>query len=265
MTRVRRWILVFQNVGLLGLPLVVGCVTAAKPPEKRVPESREEFSGIVRDSLTPVPDVAVALYKGPSLLARAVTDKSGRFSFGSPPNGDYTFSIAAASYAACRVDVSFLPPQNAVLIGVVPAADSARLRRQRAASGNTCSCRNRYNRAQAQTAPPFGAAVQSPNSLSATLAVDVGDPDDGAGVGQADVILLPDSASGGTRLLARTDNTGRATFANIRPGKYRVRARRIGFAPNEADILAAAGKVDILTLPLKWDQMALCVIVRTGR
>ena len=249
---------------LLGLPLVVGCVTAAKPPEKDAPESLDAFSGIVSDSLTPVPNVSVALYKGSSLLARAVTDQSGQFSFGPRPNGDYTFSVTSSSYSACRVDVSFWPPQDVVLIGIVPASDSAMVRRQRAASGNTCSCRHRVKRVPAQLAPGSSAPVLSPNTSGATLVIDVVDPEDGRGVGQADVLLFPDSALGGVRLSAHTDKTGRATFVNIPPGRYGVRARRIGFAPNQKDIVARAGRVDTMTLPLKWDQMQLCVLVRTG-
>ena len=139
----------------------VSCRLASKPEKLAGVAARSAFTGLVRDSITPVPDVAVALYKGASLMARTVTDRRGRFSFESQPPGDYRFSLSSVGYAACSIDVSFWPPQQDYLIGVVPAYDSARVQRQRGASGSPCSCRKPVNRTRRSAVSSSRSALPS--------------------------------------------------------------------------------------------------------
>src|SRR5687768_14829596 len=88
--------------------------------------------------------------------------------------------------------------------------------------------------------------------------------EDGSGVEQVQVVLSPDGASSDGRVSALTDASGRAAFPNVPPGTYQLLARRIGYTASRTQIVAVAGKVDSLVVPLGWDRMQLCVIVRTG-
>src|SRR4051812_23230567 len=59
-------------------------------------------------------------------------------------------------------------------------------------------------------------------------------------VAGADVIAQP----GAHR--TRTDSVGRFVFTDLSPEKYTVRARKLGFAPEEWDVkLSKGGKVDV--------------------
>lgn len=253
---------------LVGLAAVLafGCQPAPKSTEVSPSRSGPPFSGIVRDSITPVANVPVALYRGTSLLARTKSDETGRFSFGSQPAGDYKLSVESREYSACQTDVSFWPPQRDILIGVVPASDTARLRRQYEAGGRACTCRIPMLRPHSADRSATRAALQIPRGSNAIFAVDVVDTEDDIGVEGVVVTLSPDpKQSADERISAFTDKTGRATFANLTPGKYHVLARRIGFVPSNVDIVATAGRADSTALSLKWDVSQLCVIIRTGR
>jgi hypothetical protein len=241
------------------------CQPAATPAVISPAVTGPAFSGIVRDSITPAPGVSITLLRESSILATAVSDKAGRFTFGPQRDGDYKFSISSSKYAPCSIDVSFSPGQRDVLIGVVPASDSARLRRQRAASGSYCSCRIPLTKPTSLKVPASRATLPPPAGSRATLAFDVLDPYDGDGVYQAQVVLSPDPSAGQEQIWALTDVTGRAVFQSLAPGKYRVLVRRIGFVATRTEVVAVAGVIDSLSLPFKWDASQLCLMIRTGR
>ena len=245
--------------------LTFGCQQAPKPTEVSPVRSGPAFSGIVRDSLTPVANVPVALYRGTSLLARTKSDDTGRFSFGPQPAGDYKLSVESRVYSACQKDVSFWPPQRDILIGVVPALDTSRLRRQSDAGGGACTCRIPMLRPHSAHESATRQALPSPGGSSATFAVDAVDSEDGIGVEGVLVTLSPDPESVNARVSALTDKMGRATFANLTPGKYHLLARRIGFVPSNAEMVGVAGRTGLTALSMKWDVSQLCMIIRTGR
>jgi hypothetical protein len=241
------------------------CRSAATPAIVPPVLPTQAFNGILRDSLTPVPDVSIGLYRGSSLVATARTDTAGRFTFGPQLAGDYRFSVSSSRYAPCGVDVSFSPGQGDVVIGVVPASDTARLQRQRAATGNLCSCRLPMTKPAPASRLASRKDLPLPDASRATLAVDVIDPYDGEGVYRADVVLSPDPGTGRDRIGAYTDATGRAIFLNLPAGKYDVLVRRIAFVPNRTEVVAIPGAVDSLVVPIKWDVSQLCITVRTGQ
>ena len=245
--------------------MALGCRPAIKNADLPQAQPGASFTGIVRDSITPVSDVSVALYKESRLLGNAVTDKHGRFTFGTRPEDYYRIVVSSAGYASCTVTASFFPPQPELLIGVVPASDSARLDRQRAAGAAGCSCRLPLSKPRVEGRPSARVALSLPDPRRATIAVDVVDPEDHVGVGQAQVLLTPEPTTRLERIGALTDATGRAIFENIPPGKYNVLARRLGFVANRTEIVAVAGRIDSLTLPFKWDVSRSCIQVRTGQ
>src|SRR5262245_20193127 len=76
----------------------------------------------------------------------------------------------------------------------------------------------------------------------------------------ADVVAYPGEHR------TRTDSTGRFVFAALSPDKYKVRARRLGYAPDEWDVsLSKGGQVDI-QLVLKHSMPMLdTVTIRADR
>lgn len=250
----------------LSVLILAGCRHAVRPNDRPETEAQAVFSGLVRDSLTPVPNISLDLYKGSTLLARAITDQSGRFQLPAQVNGNYALAIRSAEYTACRFDVSIWPPYQDAVIGVVPVADSTNGIHQQIRNGSACSCRYTFDRPGKADSAAIRAPLPLSRSSNATFGIDVVDPEDGRGIPKAEVILTTtDANSGDLRLRALTDETGRAIFLNLSPNKYHVLARRIGFAANQTDIAVTAGAVDSLTLAFKWDRSIGCFIIRTGR
>ena len=79
-------------------------------------------------------------------------------------------------------------------------------------------------------------------------------------VAGADVVAQP----GGHR--TRTDSAGNFVFVDLSPDKYKVRARKLGFSPDEWDVkLSKSGKVDV-QLVLKNNMVSLDTItIRADR
>jgi hypothetical protein len=252
------------SLALVGLATILASGCRPTPKSKELPGADPIFSGVVRDSVTPVADVSIALYKGTSLLLRTVTDRAGRFSFGTQLPGDYRFAIASRVYAGCESEISFWPPQRDVSIGVIPVSDTSRLRQSRAANGNSCTCSIPMRRAYSAAKSTTRRALFLPSREKSTVAVDVLDSEDRSGVERVLVVLYPDPKREEGRLVAFTDETGRASFVNVASGKYRVVVRQIGFAPSEMEIIATAGRADSLELPFKWEASGLCKTLRTG-
>ena len=255
MTSVQRLLALISIVG-------AGCQHSASSREESVPIIGPAFSGMVRDSITPISNASVALYKGSELVGRATTDKAGRFTFGPRPSDDYRIAVSSPAYTPCMLDVSFWPPQRDVLIGVTPTRDSQSVSDEQPSRRRYCSCRIPLNRPGIANSSKMRPVLSPPSASRATLVVDVVDLEAQEGVSEAQVVLSP--KSGQEKLGAMTDGTGRAVFSDIRPGTYTVRARRIGFSANQAEIVTIASKLDSMVLPFKWDMSASCVLVRTG-
>ena len=79
-------------------------------------------------------------------------------------------------------------------------------------------------------------------------------------VAGADVVARP-----GTHR-TRTDSAGRFTFSELGPDKYTVRARKLGFAPEEWDVtLSKGGRADIQLVLKHAMPMLDTVVVRADR
>jgi TonB-linked SusC/RagA family outer membrane protein len=74
----------------------------------------------------------------------------------------------------------------------------------------------------------------------------------------ATVLLL------GTEQGVITGSDGRYTIGNIVPGSYRVRAQRIGFAPQERDVIVAAGQTVTADFNLAAQAVRLTEVVSVG-
>lgn len=79
-------------------------------------------------------------------------------------------------------------------------------------------------------------------------------------VASADVVAQP----GAHR--ARTDSAGRFTFADLSPDKYTVRARKLGYVPEEWDVKLSKGGTTDVQLVLKHSMVRLDTItIRADR
>jgi hypothetical protein len=247
----------------------IGCATR-KAPITQDPAfgGSVELTGVVKDSITPVANVRVTLRQGGSLRAQTTTRKDGSFAFGAQPPGDYKFSASRDGYAPCAFDMTLLWPEQSVVTGIVPAADTARLRQRKELFryGTTCSCRivrpNNFTRVVSKDTNELPARSSSPST--AEVVVMAVDADEGNAIMRAVVRLVAESPAGGATFVNQTNDRGVVIFSNVPPGVYRVRTMRLGFVFFEDHVTARAGSTDSLTVRMRWGDN-LCFMVHTGR
>ena len=227
-----------------------------------------QLSGIVRDSITPIANVRVALRQGGSLRAQTTTRPDGSFAFTAQPAGDYEFSASREGYTPCMLDMTLLWPEQSVLTGILQAADTARVRHRKALFGNrsTCSCRFVRPNTITRVLPTDTNDLRTRSSSASTaeIVVTAVDAEEGNAIIGAVVRLVAESPASGAMVTSETNDRGVAVFSNVSPGVYRIRTMRVGFVFDESHVTATAGSTDSLRVRMRWGNN-LCFVVHTSR
>ena len=220
------------------------------------------MSGLVTDSVTPIPLARVELLAKGKVVAQSTTNREGRFALGPQDPGEYQVVVRASGYEDCHRELISPIHNIAFELGLTRAGDSLALRQRFGGSDIRCGCRIlSMSQHYPGTKRDPDAVIDSTTVTPPGLRVTVKDDSDGGYVSHAVVSLVRP----GVRDVGTISNEkGRANFSLLPPGSYEMLVRRVGYSPQRRHITVDSAGVREVEVEIHWDPLGMCGLISTS-